>query len=109
MIELDGLGIAFGGLYRGTLNTETGVLVHSASLITLPSGPEWQHIHPKSNPLRLDHTDRPLVGKWLDPQFQAVDEFAPLLQPRIWCPQLVTPIGKVSRWNPVGPSFKIPA
>lgn len=107
-IELQDSAIAFGGLYKEHLNRDTGELVYSASIITLPPlTPQWDAIHPKSMPLMLDFADAALVSKWLDPEFHAVAEFAPLLQPKLDKPMRVTRIGKPSKWDPVADSFML--
>lgn len=109
MIECPGRAIAFGGLYKEWLNHDTGELVYSASIITLPPVPGWESIHPKSAPLILDYHNQALMEKWLDPRFQDVLQFEGLLDPRIAFDQRITPIGKVSKWDPVGESIIIPA
>ena len=109
-IELEGSAIAFGGLYKEYLNRGTGEVVYAASIITLPPlSPQWDNIHPKSMPLMIDFEDEALVQKWLDPEFQAVEEFAPLLEPRVQKPMKVTRIDRPSKWNPVEDSFLIVA
>lgn len=109
-IELEDSAIAFGGLYKEYLNRETGELVYSASIITLPPlSPQWDKIHPKSMPLMIDFEDEALVEKWLDPRFNAVEEFDPLLQPRLQKPMRVTPIGKPSKWDEIDDAFMIVA
>lgn len=96
--------IAFGGLYREWLNKETGETVLSASIITLPPPPvkEWMAIHPKSMPLMLPQQGDTL-DRWLDPAVTDTKMFDSLLRPELKDTLVVTPIGKVSRWNPVGP------
>ncbi len=109
-IELENSAIAFGGLYKEHFNPDTGELVYSASIITLPPlTPQWDDIHPKSMPLMIDFEDEELVNKWLDPNFRAVEEFEPLLVPRVAKPMRVTRIGKPSQWNPLADSFLIVA
>jgi putative SOS response-associated peptidase YedK len=108
MIELQERAIAFGGLYREYRNRETGETILGASIITLPPCEEWRHIHPKSIPLLLDLEDQPVLDRWLDPSFDQVDFFKPLLEPRIHCVQRITPIDKPSKWNPIGESFLLP-
>jgi putative SOS response-associated peptidase YedK len=107
MIEEPGRLITFGGLYKTWLNRETGELINSASIITLPPVPGWENIHPKSMPMLLDYTNKGLIDKWLDPDFDKVEEFEPLLESKIIRTQRVTPIGKVSQWNAIGDSFEI--
>lgn len=106
-IELENRAIAFGGLYKEHVNRETGEIVRSASIITLPPVAKWEKIHPKSIPLMLDWTDGALMDKWLDPDFQDVDAFSGLLESALPHPQIVTPIDRPSKWNPVGESFVI--
>ena len=100
-IELEDSAIAFGGLYKQHLNRETGELVYSASIITLPPlVPQWNEIHPKSMPLMLDFEDSALIDKWLDTDFQDVEEFSELLVPRVQKNMVLTRIGKPSKWDP---------
>ena len=107
-VELEGSAITFGGLYKENINRETGEVVYSASIITLPPlVPQWNDIHPKSMPLMLDFEDDALVEKWLDPEFKDVEEFEQLLEPRVQKPMIVTKIDKPSKWNPIEDSFMI--
>lgn len=110
MIELEDSAIAFGGLFKEHLNRDTGEIVYSASIITLPPlSPQWDEIHPKSMPLMLDFENTEVIDKWLDPEFHAVEEFEPLLEPRVIKPMKVTRIGKPSKWDPLEESFLIVA
>ena len=110
MIELEDSAIAFGGLFKEHLNRDTGEIVYSASIITLPPlSPQWDEIHPKSMPLMLDFENTEVIDKWLDPEFHAVEEFEPLLEPRVIKPMKVTRIGKPSKWDPLEESFMIVA
>lgn len=106
-IELVDRAIAFGGLFKSFLNTETGEAVFSASIITLPPVKEWKNIHAQSIPLMLDQDNQELIDNWLDPAFRDVDYFRPHLDPKIRKKQLVTPIERPSTWNPTGNSFTI--
>lgn len=109
-IELENSAITFGGVYKEHFRRETGELVYSASIITLPPLlPQWEHIHPDSMPLIIDFENAALVAKWLDPKFTAVEEFAELLQPRVQKPMKITRIDKPSKWNPIEASFMIVA
>jgi putative SOS response-associated peptidase YedK len=105
-IELEDQGIAFGGLYKEHLNQDTGEVLYSASIITLPPLTEWKDVHPKSTPLMLPAGDGELINAWLDPNTET-EKLAPLLTPSLWAVQRLTPIGKPSQWNPVGDSFTI--
>ncbi|MDC1436054.1 SOS response-associated peptidase [Gammaproteobacteria bacterium] len=104
-IELLDKAIAFGGLYKEYLNRETGEIIYSASIITLPPVTKWANIHPKSIPLMLDYENKALTDKWLDPAFNKLADFKKNLQPDIKQTQHVTPIDRPSRWKPVGESF----
>ncbi len=110
MIELEDSAIAFGGLYKEHLNRDTGEIVYSASIITLPPlSPQWDNIHPKSMPLMLDFENKELIDKWLDPDFHAIEEFESLLEPKVIKPMKVTRIGKPSKWDPIEEAFMIVA
>ena len=107
-IELQKSAIAFGGLYKEYLKRETGEIVYSASIITLPPlVPQWNEIHPNSMPLMLDFEDEELVAKWLDPDFQEVEEFEDALVPGAHKDMVISKIGKPSKWNPISDSFII--
>ena len=107
-IELGGSAIAFGGLYKQHLNRETGEIVLSASIITLPPlTPQWDEIHPKSRHLMLDFEDAALIARWLDPDNEDVEAFGQLLEPSVGKPMVVTRIDKPSKWNPIADSFMI--
>ena len=107
-IELEDSAIAFGGLYKEYINSETGEAVHAASVITLPPlSPQWDNIHPKSMPLMLDVEDVALMEKWLDPSFREVENFKDILKPKIIMPIKVTKICRPSNWDPIDDSFII--
>lgn len=106
-IELQNSAIAFGGVYREYLNPETGESVYAASIITLPPLPQWQHIHPKSLPLMLPLDQPHIVDAWLSQQVQDVAQFAHLLEPVLRGTQLITPIGRPSKWDAIGDSFSL--
>ena len=107
-IELEDSAIAFGGLYKQHLHTETGEIVFSASIITLPPlTPQWDEIHPKSMPLMLDFEDAALIARWLDPGNEDIEAFEQLLEPSVGKPMVVTRIDKPSKWNPIADRFMI--
>jgi putative SOS response-associated peptidase YedK len=107
-IELEGSAIAFGGLFKEYLNKESGEVIYSASIITLPPlSPQWDEIHPKSLPLMIDFEDEDIVSRWLDPSNQDVEQFEALLEPTVLKPMKLTKIDKPSRWNPIEESFMI--
>jgi putative SOS response-associated peptidase YedK len=101
--------IAFGGLYKEWLNDQTGELVYSASIITLPPHPKLKHIHPISTPLMLPYDDQQLIDMWLDPDFKQVDAFQDILKPILHAAQRVTPIDRPSKRFATGDSFIIEA
>lgn len=105
-IELQDQAIAFGGLYKEHIHQETGEMVYSASIITLPALSEWKDIHPKSTPLMLPLEDRGLIESWLNPDTDT-NSLESQLIPSLWTPQHLTPIGKPGQWNPTGESFTI--
>ena len=108
MIELEDSAIAFGGLFKEYLNKESGEVIYSVSIITLPPlSPQWDEIHPKSLPLMIDFEDEDLVSRWLDPSNQDVEQFEALLEPTVLKPMKITKIDKPSRWNPIAESFMI--
>ena len=108
-IELQHEAIAFGGLYRETINKTTGELVRSASIVTLPPLSEWEAIHPKSMPLMLPLDDAALINQWLAPSFHQVEEFNEILEPALRVNQILTPIEKPSLWNQNGKNFTLTA
>ncbi|WP_339857768.1 SOS response-associated peptidase family protein [Pseudohongiella acticola] len=107
-IELQDEAIAFGGLYTHYVNKHTGESAYAASIITLGALPQWQTIHPKSMPLMLPVEDKKIMDAWLDPHDHDVTQFEALLQPEVRSTQVVTPIGKPSKWDAIGPSWAIP-
>lgn len=107
-IELDNRAIAFGGLFKEWVDRDTGERALSASIITLAPPPQWADIHPKSMPLLLPHQSD-VLDAWLDPDNRDVAQFDWLLRPAIRVPQILTPIGRPSRWDPQGEAFRIPA
>lgn len=106
-IELLDQAIAFGGLCKHYLNSETGESAYSASIITLGPLPEWQDIHPQSMPLLLPIDNVPLIDAWLNPSVQDVGRFQHLLVPELTVPQRVTRIGKPSKWDSQGTPFTL--
>lgn len=74
------LPLALGGLYRQWQHPDTGHILNSCSIITLPPHPKLQPYQSNASPLIL-----PLEGdwleQWLDPQVQDVERFNPLLEP----------------------------
>ena len=107
-IELQKSAIAFGGLYKEYFKRETGEIVYSASIITLPPlVPQWNEIHPNSMPLMLDFEDEELADKWLDPNFHEVEEFKSLLVNHVQKDMVITRVGRPSKLNPIADSFII--
>jgi putative SOS response-associated peptidase YedK len=94
--------IAFGGLYQAWQHQQSGEIVHSASIITLPGHPKFEHIHRKSLPLMLPLDNAPLLDAWLDPEFSHVSSFEPFLQPHLHHDFIATPIDKPSKRQTIG-------
>ena len=99
--------IAFGGLYREWINHQTGELIYSTSIITLPPHKKLESIHPKSIPLMLPLKESGVIERWLDPNFKEVEAFNELLEPVIEQSMVVTPIDKPSKRNAIGEPFLI--
>ncbi len=100
---------ALGGLYRGWVNQATGELSYSCSVITLPPHPDerWRRVHGKSTPLMLPAEDTDLLTKWLDPQFDRVEEFRPLLEPHFPTTLSCVPIARPGDQRVIGDAFDI--
>lgn len=107
-IHFPNLAIAFGGVYKEWTNPDTGETALSASIITCPPIPQWADIHPKSCPLIL-HEQPSIRQAWLDPAITDVRQFDRLLAWGMPYHHLVTPIGKVSKWNEIGNPMGYPA
>lgn len=108
-IELEFSAIAFGGLYEVYIDPASGEVIYSASIITLPPLKQWDSIHPKSMPLMLDTEDQGAIDRWLDPTIVDVEQFRPLLEPKVRANQLVTKIDRPSNWQPIEDSYIIEA
>ncbi len=101
--------IGFGGIYNEWLDRESGTLIYSASVITLPPHPKLKDIHPKSMPLMLPCSDQPLIDDWLNPDCHDIERFQSLLDPALRESQRVTPIDRPGTRRAVGEPFMIPA
>lgn len=107
-IHFEDSAIAFGGIYREWVHKETGEMMLSVSIITLPAGPEWELLHPKDMPLMLPN-DPELRAAWLDPEQKDVSQFDILLKLGLEQPRVVTPVCQLSSWNATGPAVKVTA
>lgn len=107
-IEPGSVAFALGGLYRAWVDREGGEVVHSCSIITLPPHPgaAWQGIHPKSTPLMLP-ADPEVIGRWLDPEFDRVEEFEPLLEPRFRQAVRCVPVERPGNQRQIGETVAI--
>lgn len=106
--QLDGVtAIAFGGLYRTWIHQDTGELVHSASIITLPPHPKFKGIHEKAFPMMLNVEDQDTIGRWLDPGYDQVEAFGEMLTPKLVTALRAVPIDRPSKRNPAGEIFTI--
>ena len=106
-IEPQRCGFALGGLYRRWVNEQTGDVIKSCSVITLPPHPAWQDIHSKSTPLFLPTHNKELIDQWLDPHFHDVGYFDEILKPEFPEDLIVTPIERPGNLAAVGKSFVI--
>lgn len=98
--------IAFGGLYRTWLNKDTGELIYSCSIITLPPHPKLLPYHSKAMPLMLPPEQFDL---WLSPQQQDISVFAPLLQPVLRQNLRGFQIDKPGSYQQIGQEFQLVA
>jgi len=53
--------------------------------------------------------DKATLDAWLDPSNDDVRQFDKLLEPRLTQPLVATAIGKVSKWNEIGPDQEVEA
>jgi len=81
-MEAETGGLILGGLYREWQHQITGKMQLSCSVITLPPHEKLKHIHSKAMPLILPQ-ESSLVDKWLDPQFNDIEQFSALLHPKL--------------------------
>jgi len=81
-MEAESGGLILGGLCREWQHQTTGKIKLSCSVITLPPHEKLKHIHSKAMPLILPQ-ESSLLDKWLNPQFNDVEQFKSLLQPKL--------------------------
>jgi len=81
-MEAEEGGLLLGGLCREWQHKTTGEVKLSCSVITLPPHEKLKHIHSKAMPLILPQ-ESSLIDKWLNPKFNEVNQFEPILQPRL--------------------------
>ncbi|WP_430455636.1 SOS response-associated peptidase [Rheinheimera sp.] len=84
--------LAFAGLYRTWLNKNTGELTYSCSIITLAPHPKLMPFHSKAMPMMLPPSAFDL---WLA-EDSNINQFKPLLQPKIYTGLQAIPINKPS-------------
>jgi putative SOS response-associated peptidase YedK len=107
MVAKDG-AMLLGGLCREWLNTDTGELALSFSVITLPPHPKLLAIHSKASPLMLP-MNMQLIDSWLDESVTDPSTFEPLLTPRIPYDLLAQQIDKPSTYQATSEIFTIKA
>ncbi|MFT5349830.1 MAG: putative SOS response-associated peptidase YedK [Planctomycetota bacterium] len=103
-IEPVGSAIAFAGLYRRWQFADE--VVHSFSVITLPTQAAFSHIHERSYPLMLKANE---YDQWLDPNFNEVNAFHDLLKSGIRTEIMATPIDSPKTMKAIGESELIVA
>jgi len=96
--------IAFGGLYRSWLNNDSGELIYSCSIITLPPHPKLLPYHSKAMPLMLPPEQFDL---WLSPLQQDASVFAQLLQPVLRQNLRGFQIDKPASYRQIGQEFQL--
>lgn len=102
----DGEALVFGGLSKEWVHKETGEVVVSCSVITLPPHDKLKHIHSKAMPLILPQHDN-TIDLWLDSTVNNVDVFDGLLKPHLPQDLVAYPIDKPSLFNEIGPKTTI--
>ncbi len=90
--------IAFGGLYRSWLDTQTGELIYNCSIITLPPHPKLMPYHSKAMPLMLP-AER--FDAWLSSSAD-VKQFDDLLLPTLRVGLTAIPIDKPATYHQIG-------
>ncbi|EWH08984.1 hypothetical protein DS2_14909 [Catenovulum agarivorans DS-2] len=106
MFAVDNEATLLTGLCRDWVDNTTGETITSFSVITKPPHPKLANIHSKSMPLLLPQTGH-WLEMWLDPKFNDVEQFTPLLEPFLPQNLNVVQIDKPSAYNPVGERFLI--
>ncbi|MDD1781189.1 SOS response-associated peptidase [Enterovibrio sp. ZSDZ35] len=99
--------IAFGGLFREWVHDDTGEMVRSCSIITLPPHPSIAPYHSKSMPLILPN-DPDVRNMWLDRERVNTDALMSLLTSRLPLDVYVTPIKRASENVPTGRPVLLP-
>jgi len=97
---------ALGGLYREWVDSSTGEVTLSCSVITLPPHPAWEGVHSKSTPLFLP-PDLEAQYRWLSPDIQDTSEFSSWLTPGFPDDLVCTPIDRPGLQTEIGPKFTI--
>lgn len=103
-----GEAIALGGLCREWVDSDSGEVVRSCSIITLAPHPKLVPFHAKSMPLILP-SDPVVWQRWLRCGEYPAQTLNDLLQPQIPLPLSVTPIEKASLRIPSGETLFIAA
>ncbi|MCT6700932.1 SOS response-associated peptidase [Rheinheimera sp. 4Y26] len=96
--------IAFGGLYRTWVHKDTGEMVYSCSVITLPPHPKLKPYHTKAMPLMLP---KGIMDDWLSPGVTNTDLFNDLLKPVLRVDLKGITIDKPSHHQQIGESFEL--
>lgn len=95
-------GLLLGGLCRDWLNHQTGEVKTSCSVITLPPHDKLRHIHSKAMPLILPQNNG-VIDNWLNTELTDIEQFTPLLQPRIPLDLIAQKIDKPMTYNAIAP------
>lgn len=100
-IEAESGGIVLGGLCKDWINKNTGEILTSCSVITLPPHEKLRHIHSKAMPLILPQ-DNNIIDHWLNTDITHVEQFSPLLSPYIPQNLIACKIDKPMTHNVIG-------
>ncbi len=99
--------VALAGIYK---QYQVGdEVLTTASIITCPGNPKFEHIHRKSLPLMLDPDDEALIDRWLDPNMTDSESFRQLLTNRINFNLVATPTVGARNLEPRGEPVLIEA
>jgi len=99
-IQAENGGLLLGGLCRDWVNSQTGEVKTSCSVITLPPHEKLQHIHSKAMPLILPQNSN-TIDDWLDTELTDIEQFTPLLQPHIPQNLIAQKIDKPMTYNSI--------
>ena len=102
-IQAEEGGLLLGGLCKDWVNKQTGEVTSSCSVITIPPHEKLRHIHSKAMPLILSQDDN-VIDNWLNNDLTNIEQFEPLLHPKIPQNLIAQKIDKPMSYNSIGNS-----